>query len=123
MKYTEEHEWLRQDGDLFTVGVTEYAAEALGDVVFVELPEPGQDVSKGDEIVVVESVKAASGIEAPFDGEIVDINAEVADNPALINDDPQGAAWLFRMKAKDGAAFDALLSEEDYQAFLRESGR
>ena len=90
MKYTEDHEWLSLDGDIVTVGITEYAATQLGDVVFVELPELETQVARGDEIVVIESVKAASDIVAPLDGEIVEINEALVDNPALVNDDPTG---------------------------------
>ena len=88
MKYTEDHEWLRVEGDVVVVGITEHAAEQLGDVVFVELPETETQVTKGDDIVVIESVKAASDIVAPVDGEIVEVNDDLADNPGLVNEDP-----------------------------------
>ena len=99
MKFTEEHEWLRVEGDEIVVGITIHAAEQLGDVVFVELPDEGTTVSKDDEVVVIESVKAASDILAPIDGEIIEVNSTLSDNPALVNDDPQGEAWFFKMKA------------------------
>ena len=97
MKYTEDHEWLRVEGDVVVVGITEHASTQLGDVVFVELPEVGTMVAAGDEIVVIESVKAASDIAAPLDGEIVEINEAIVDEPSKVNDDPLGAAWFFIM--------------------------
>jgi glycine cleavage system H protein len=118
MKFTEEHEWLLVDGDLVVVGITDHAAEQLGDVVFVELPELETQVAKGDEVCVIESVKAASDILAPLDGEIVAVNEALADNPALVNEDPQGAAWFFKMKIDDMAALDAYMSEDEYKDFI-----
>lgn len=118
MKYTEEHEWLRPEGDIVVVGITEHAAEALGEVVFVELPEAGTDVSKDDEVVVIESVKAASDILAPLDGEIVEVNEALADNPGLVNDDPLEGAWFFKMKLNDPSEMDALLDENAYKAHI-----
>ena len=99
MKYTEEHEWLDIDDDgIVTVGITAHAAEQLGDVVFVELPDVPKTVSKDDEIVVIESVKAASDILAPLDGEVVEVNEAITDEPAKVNDDPEGEAWFFKMQ-------------------------
>jgi glycine cleavage system H protein len=118
MKFTEEHEWLLVDGDLIVVGITEHAAEQLGDVVFVELPELETQVAKGDEVCVIESVKAASDILAPLDGEIVAVNEALSDNPALVNEDPQGAAWFFKMKIDDMAALDGFMSEDEYKDFI-----
>ncbi|HBS50475.1 MAG TPA: glycine cleavage system protein GcvH [Rhodobacteraceae bacterium] len=118
MKYTEEHEWLDADGDVITVGITVHAAEQLGDVVFVELPEVGQTVSKDDEIVVIESVKAASDIMAPLDGEIVEINDAIVDDPAKVNDDPEGEAWFFKIKASDLAPMDDYMDVATYKAFI-----
>ncbi|MBW6505973.1 MAG: glycine cleavage system protein GcvH [Rhodobacteraceae bacterium] len=118
MKYTEEHEWLRIEGDLVVVGITEHAAEALGDVVFVELPEPGTQVAKGDEVCVIESVKAASDILAPLDGEIVEVNAALADTPGMVNDDPLGAAWFFKMKLADLKALDGFMDEAAYKELI-----
>ena len=118
MKYTKEHEWLRVEGDLVVVGITEHAATALGDVVFVELPEPETVVAAGDEVCVIESVKAASDILAPVDGEIVAVNAALVDTPALVNEDPLGAAWFFKMKPADMGALDAFMSEEKYKEFI-----
>ncbi len=118
MKYTEDHEWLSLDGDVVTVGITEYAAEQLGDVVFVELPEPETMVAKGDEIVVIESVKAASDIAAPLEGEIVEVNAALVDNPALVNEDPTGAAWFFKLKIDEPGALDAFMDEDAYKEMV-----
>ncbi len=118
MKYTEEHEWLRVDGDLVVVGITEHAAEQLGDVVFVELPEPETQVAKGDDIVVIESVKAASDIAAPVDGEIVEVNDDLADNPGLVNEDALGAAWFFKMKVVDMSQLDDFMSEDEYKDMI-----
>lgn len=118
MRFTEEHEWLRVEGDMVVVGITEHAAEQLGDVVFVELPEPETQVAKGDEVCVIESVKAASDILAPVDGEIVEINDALTDTPGLVNEDPQGDAWFFKMKLADMSVLDDFMSEEDYRDFL-----
>ncbi len=118
MKYTEEHEWLLMDGDVVVVGITAHAAEQLGDVVFVELPEAGTEVAKDDEIVVIESVKAASDILAPLDGEIVEVNEALADNPGLVNEDPTGDAWFFKMKPSDLAPMDEYMDEAAYNDFI-----
>ncbi|MCC5963545.1 MAG: glycine cleavage system protein GcvH [Rhodobacteraceae bacterium] len=118
MRFTEEHEWLRLDGDVVVVGITEHAAEQLGDVVFVELPEVEAMVAKGDEICVIESVKAASDILAPVDGEIVEVNEALVDTPGLVNDDPQGDAWFFKMKIDDTSILDDFMGEDDYKDFL-----
>ncbi|MEL7343958.1 MAG: glycine cleavage system protein GcvH [Pseudomonadota bacterium] len=114
MKYTEDHEWLRVDGDVVIVGITAYAAEQLGDVVFVELPEIETQVASGDEIVVIESVKAASDIAAPLDGEITEVNDKLGDTPSLVNEDPTGDAWFFKMKIDDMSALDAFMDEDAY---------
>ena len=118
MKYTEEHEWLRVEGDLVVVGITAHAAEQLGDVVFVELPEVETMVSAGDEVVVIESVKAASDILAPVDGEIVEVNEKLAENPGLVNEDPLGAAWFFKMKLDDLSVLDDLMDEDEYNDLI-----
>jgi glycine cleavage system H protein len=114
MKFTEDHEWIDADGDIVTVGITEYASKELGDVVFVELPETGTMVTKGDEIVVIESVKAASDIAAPMDGEIVEINEALPDNPGLVNEDPL-AAWFFRMRIDDTGQLADFMDEDAYR--------
>ncbi|MEM9975791.1 MAG: glycine cleavage system protein GcvH [Pseudomonadota bacterium] len=118
MKYTEDHEWLRIDDDLVVVGITEHASEQLGDVVFVELPEVETQVAKGDEIVVIESVKAASDILAPLDGEIVEVNAALAESPALVNEDPLGEAWFFKMKVEDTSEMESMMDEDGYKDFI-----
>ena len=119
MKYTEEHEWLRDEGGIVVVvGITEHASEQLGDVVFVELPDAGTTVSKDDEIVVIESVKAASDILAPLDGEIVEVNEALADNPGLVNEDPTGEAWFFKIKAEDPSVMDDMMDEAAYKDFI-----
>lgn len=118
MKYTEEHEWLRVEGDLVVVGISEHASTQLGDVVFVDLPEPGTEVVKDDEVVVIESVKAASDILAPLDGEIVEVNGALTDNPGLVNDDPTGDAWFFKMKVEDLSALDDMMDEGAYKKFI-----
>ncbi len=118
MKYTEDHEWLRVEGDVVVVGITAHASEQLGDVVFVELPEAGTNVSKDDEICVIESVKAASDIRAPLDGEIVEVNDALADNPGMVNEDPTGKAWFFKMKLADKSALDGLMDEAAYNEMI-----
>ncbi|WP_135501294.1 glycine cleavage system protein GcvH [Roseovarius aestuariivivens] len=118
MKFTEEHEWLDEEDGVVTVGITEHAAEQLGDIVFVELPEVGAEVSKDDEIVVIESVKAASDILAPLDGEIVEVNEALVDEPSKINEDPMGAAWFFKMKPADTSQMDDYMDEAAYKAFI-----
>ncbi|MFN4098798.1 MAG: glycine cleavage system protein GcvH [Pararhodobacter sp.] len=118
MKYTEEHEWLRIEGDLVVVGISEHAAEQLGDVVFVELPEIETMVVKGDEVCVIESVKAASDILAPLDGEIVEVNDSIVANPGLVNEDPLGEAWFFKMKIEELSVLDDLMDEDEYKDFI-----
>ncbi|MCY3996687.1 MAG: glycine cleavage system protein GcvH [Rhodobacter sp.] len=114
MKFTEEHEWLRVEGDLVTVGITRHASEQLGDVVFVELPGPGTKVAKGDEVAVIESVKAASDILAPVDGEIVEVNDAIVDSPGKVNEDPMGDAWFFKMTLSDISILDSFMDEAEY---------
>lgn len=118
MKYTKEHEWLRVEGDVVVVGITEHAATQLGDVVFVELPEVETMVSAGDEIVVIESVKAASDILAPVEGEVVAVNEKLVDTPALVNEDPLGEAWFFKLKIDDLSALDDFMDEDEYAEFI-----
>jgi len=118
MKFTEEHEWLRVEDDVVVVGITEHAAEQLGDVVFVELPEAGTEVTKDEEIVVIESVKAASDILAPLDGEITEVNSALEDSPGMVNEDPQGEAWFFKMKVPDLSVLDDFMDEAKYKAII-----
>lgn len=118
MKFTEEHEWLKPEAGLVTVGITTHAAEQLGDIVFVELPEAGRKVAKGDGVVVIESVKAASDILAPIDGEIVEVNEALGDTPGLVNEDAMGKAWFFKMKPANKADIDGYMDEAAYKDFI-----
>ena len=118
MKYTEEHEWIRLDGDVAVVGITEHAAEQLGDLVFVELPEVGTEVSKDDEVVVIESVKAASDILAPLNGKIVEVNDAIVEDPSLVNSDPMGEGWFFKLDSISEADLDTMMTKEQYDAFV-----
>ncbi|WP_294621344.1 glycine cleavage system protein GcvH [uncultured Roseovarius sp.] len=118
MKFTEEHEWLRVEDDVVVVGITEHASEQLGDVVFVELPEVGGEVAKDDEVVVIESVKAASDILAPLDGEITEVNEALVDEPGKVNEDPMGDAWFFKIKASDLSQMDDYMDEAAYKDFI-----
>ena len=118
IKYTEEHEWLRPEEDVIVVGITQHAATQLGDIVFVELPEEGATVSKDDEVVVIESVKAASDILAPLDGEIVEVNAAIVDNPALVNEDPAGEGWFFKIAPSDTSQLDDYMDEAAYKDLI-----
>lgn len=114
LRFTPDHEWLRLDGDVATVGITRHAAEQLGDLVFVELPETGTKVAKGDKAATVESVKAASEVYAPLDGEIVEVNTAIVDDPALVNSAPQDGGWFFKLRLADARAAEALLDEAAY---------
>jgi glycine cleavage system H protein len=116
--YTEDHEWIRVDGDTATVGITNYAQEQLGDLVFVELPEAGRQMKKGDVAVVVESVKAASDVYAPVDGEVVDANSALSSDPALVNSSAAGDGWLWKMKLADKAQLDGLMDEAAYTKMI-----
>ena len=118
MKYTEEHEWMRVEDDLVVVGITGHASEQLGDIVFVELPEVGTTVTKDDEVVVIESVKAASDILAPLDGEIVEVNETLTDNPGMVNEDPTGDGWIFKLKVEDASAMDDYMDEKEYNEMI-----
>ena len=118
VKYTKDHEWIRLDGDVATIGITNYAQEQLGDVVFVEVPEAGARFDAGAEAAVVESVKAASEVYAPLTGEIVEGNQALADDPSLVNSDPEGAGWFFKMKPDDLSQFDDMLDDAAYRALL-----
>ncbi|MCS3431171.1 glycine cleavage system protein GcvH [Klebsiella sp. BIGb0407] len=121
LKYTKEHEWLREEADgTFTVGITEHAQELLGDMVFIDLPEVGSQVSQGDDCSVAESVKAASDIYAPISGEIVEVNAELGDSPEQVNSEPYGSGWIFRIKASDASELEALLDAAAYEALLED---
>jgi glycine cleavage system H protein len=117
-KYTEDHEWIRIEGDVGTVGITDYAQGQLGDVVYVELPEPGKQVSQGGDMAVVESVKAASEVYAPVSGEVVAANETLGDKPECINGDPMGSGWFVKLKLKDKGELAKLMDEAQYKKFL-----
>lgn len=118
MKYTEDHEWLNLDGDVVTIGITDHAQEQLGDIVFIELPEVGTQITKGDEIVVIESVKAASDIVAPIDGEVIEVNGDIVDNPGAVNEDAEGAAWFLKVRVDDTAQLDDYMDEDAYNDMI-----
>ena len=118
IRYSEDHEWISVAGDVGTVGVTDYAQEQLGDVVFVEVPEAGKDVEKGDEAAVIESVKAASELYAPVSGEVTEGNQALADEPGKVNSDPMGEGWFFKIKLSDPSELDALMDEAAYKSFV-----
>lgn len=122
IRFTKEHEWIRADGDEATCGITDFAQEQLGDVVYVELPEVGRTVSQNEEIAVVESVKAASEIYAPISGEITAVNDALGEEPGKVNEDAMGAGWFFRIKPSDPSQLDGLLDEAAYQALVAEEG-
>lgn len=118
LRYTEEHEWVRAEGDLVVVGITDHAQAALGDVVFLELPEPGRKLSKGKTFGVVESVKAASDLYAPLDGEVVEVNADLVNSPEKVNQEPYGAAWMLKLRPASASDVQALLDAAGYEALL-----
>ncbi len=115
--YTEEHEWIDVDGDIATVGITDYAQAQLGDIVFVEVPDTGTEVAQGGDAAVVESVKAASDVYAPVDGTVLEGNAALGDDPALVNSDPEGDGWFFRMTLSDPDQLSGLMNASAYKAF------
>jgi len=117
--YTREHEWIRLDGDTATVGISDHASQALGDIVFAEVPPAGKTLNKGDEAAVVESVKAASDVYAPVGGEVVEGNQAVADDPALVNRDPEGEGWFFKLRLTDQSELDGLMDESAYRDWLK----
>jgi glycine cleavage system H protein len=119
IRYTRDHEWIRLEGDVATVGVSDYAQEQLGDVVFVELPEVGKLLAKGAEAAVIESVKAASEIFAPVAGEVIEVNGALADEPGTVNADPEGEGWFLRLRVTNPTEVEALMTIDSYQEFLR----
>jgi glycine cleavage system H protein len=121
LKYTSDHEWVLLDKDIATVGITQFAQEKLGDLVFVQLPKPGTVLQAGAAAAVVESVKAASDVYAPLNGEVIDINQQVVDDPTLVNSDPTGKGWLFKVRVADLSQFDKLLDEAAYRALIAET--
>ena len=122
LRFSKEHEWIRRDGEFATVGITDYAQNQLGDVVYVELPEIGRHVAKGAEAAVVESVKAASEVYAPVSGEVVAVNEALAGEPARVNADPLGEGWFLRLRLDDPQEFDELMDEESYMSFVEGLG-
>ena len=121
VKFSKEHEWIKLEGELAIIGITKHAAEMLGDIVFVELPEKGSNVEKDGTAGVVESTKAASDVYTPVSGEITDINQSIVDDPSIINADPEGDAWFFKLKMKDKTEMDSLMNKEEYDKFSKEN--
>ena len=121
-KFSKEHEWLKVEGDIATIGITKHATEMLGDIVFVELPDVGSSVEKDGNAGVVESTKAARDVYAPISGEVVENNQSIVDDPAKINSDPENEAWFFKLKIKDKSEMDSLMNKEEYDKFTKESG-
>ncbi len=115
--FTEDHEWIAVDGDVGIIGISDYAAKALGDVVFVELPDVGAEMGKGDEAAVVESVKAASEVYAPIGGEVTEVNGALEDEPAKVNEDPQGDGWFLKIKISDADELEGLMDEAAYKTY------
>ena len=121
VKFSKEHEWIKVEGDTATIGITKHATEMLGDIVFAELPDKGSNVEKDGTAGVVESTKAASDVYTPVSGEVVDTNQAIVDDPAKINEDPEGAAWFFKLKLKDPSETDSLMSKDEYEKFAKEN--
>ena len=122
VKFSKEHEWLKVEGDVATIGITRHATEMLGDIVFVELPDIGVTIEKDGTAGVVESTKAASDVYTPISGEVVEKNQSIVDDPAKINSDPENEAWFFKLKIKDKSEMDSLMNKEEYDKFAKESG-
>jgi len=122
VKFSKDHEWIKIEEEVATIGITKHATEMLGDIVFVELPEKGSTVEKDGNTGVVESTKAASDIYTPVSGEVIDINQAIVDDPSIINSDPEGNAWFFKLKIKDQSEMNSLMSADDYAKFAKESG-
>ena len=120
-KFSKQHEWVSIDGEVATIGITKYASEMLGDVVFVELPEKGKNIEKDGQAGVVESTKAASDIYSPLAGEIVETNQSIVDDPAAVNKDPEGNSWFFKIKVKNKSEIDTLMNKVDYEKFVKEN--
>ena len=118
-KYSKEHEWIEVNKDVATIGITNHAQESLGDIVFIDLPAIGKKVVSHEEVCVIESVKAASDIFAPIDGEIVEVNEKLRDNGALVNEDPENDAWIFKLKISNSSQINNLMSLSEYQEFLK----
>ena len=121
VKFSKEHEWIKVEGDTATIGITKHTTEMLGDIVFAELPDKGSSVEKDGTAGVVESTKAASDVYTPVSGEVVDTNQAIVDDPAKINEDPEGAAWFFKLKLKDPSEMNSLMSKDEYEKFAKEN--
>ena len=118
LKFTDDHEWIRIEGDMATIGITDHAQSELGDIVYVELPDIGAQLGAGDDMATVESIKAASSVYAPLAGEVIETNAELQSEPGLVNSDAMGAAWFVKLKLADASAADSLLDEDGYKALI-----
>ncbi len=121
-RYTEDHEWIKVEGNIGTVGITDYAQKQLGDIVYVELPEVDDEFEKGDEVATVESVKAASPVIIPVSGKIVEINEELEDSPELVNQEPHGKGWFFKVEISNLSEIDDLMTAEQYEEFIKAEG-
>ena len=117
--FTKDHEWIRVDGNQGTVGISSHAQEQLGDIVFVEVPEAGREIRKGQEAAVVESVKAASDVYSPISGSVIEGNQAIADDPSLVNNDPEGAGWFFKIEVKDSSELDGMMDEGAYRDWIK----
>ena len=121
VKYSKEHEWIKLEGDVATIGITKHATEMLGDIVFAELPEKGSSVEKDGTAGVVESTKAASDVCSPISGDITEGNKSIVDNPSSVNSDPEKEGWFFKIKIKDKSEFDSLMNKSDYEQFIKDN--
>ena len=121
VKFSKEHEWIKLDGDIATIGITKHATEMLGDIVFVEVPEKGKQVESNGQTAIVESTKAASDVYSPLSGEIIESNQSIADDPSKVNADPEGDGWFFRIKIKDKNQLSTLMTSDDYEKFKKEN--
>tara|TARA_B100001250_G_C19398418_1_gene613682 strand:+ start:249 stop:629 length:381 start_codon:yes stop_codon:yes gene_type:complete len=121
VKFSKDHEWIKIEGEVATIGITKHATEMLGDIVFAELPEKGSTLKKDGTAGVVESTKAASDVYTPISGEVIDINQAIVDDPSVINSDPEGNAWFFKLKIKDESEMNSLMNADDYAKFAKES--
>ena len=120
-KFSKQHEWISAEGDVATIGITKHATEMLGDIVFVELPNKGNNIEKEDQVGVVESTKAANDVYTPISGEVVERNQSIVDDPSKINSDPENEGWFFKLKIKDKSEIDILMNKEEYEKFAKES--
>lgn len=120
LKYTREHEWVLLEGNIATIGITDFAQDSLGDIVFLELPEEGREIESGEAFGVVESVKAVSDIYAPVSGRIIEVNKDLVDQPEIINEDPYGEGWMIKVEVNDSSELEELLTSEEYEDFIKE---